>query len=335
MVVIDDAAVRADGDVDASFLKIFVALGTHVNERGRLPAPNSFSLTCNTDRTAADADLDKVRACVCKETESLAVNDIARTDFDRITVLLADVLNGHALPLGESLGGVDAKNIYTRGNEGRDAIRIIARINAGADNVAFIIVRQLKLIFLVVRIVLAKDHIAQTLILVNQREHIQFALPDEIVCLCKTSRVRICPDKFLKGCHEGADLCIERHARDTVVTARHDADEFSVRCSILRDCHRGVPGLCEEIEHAAKTCCGTDIGIAADKAGLIVFHTRDHRRLCFDGLGTIDERNAPLFGKCDRHRIVGDCLHDCRCQRYIHRELRFLIAMKLDQRCAK
>ena len=211
MVVVDDAAVRADGDVDARFLKILIALSTDIDERSCLPAADPLCLTRDADRAPADADLDKICPRVCEEAEALAVDDVARTDLDCIAVLLTDVLDGQALPLGEPLRGVNAEHIDARLDERRHALGIVTRVDARADDVALVVIGQFKFILLVVGVVLTEHHVAEALILVDEREHIKLALPDEIVCLRESRCVCICPDEFFEWCHEGADLRIERH----------------------------------------------------------------------------------------------------------------------------
>ena len=127
-------------------------------------------------------------------------------------------------------------------------------------------------------------------------------------------------------------LRIERHTGNTIVTARHNADEFAVRGTVLRDCHGRVSRLGEKIKHPAKCCVRTDVRVTADKARFIVLYSRDHSRLCLDGLRAIDERYAALLGEGNRHGIVGDRLHDRRSQRDIHRKRRLFITAKLDER---
>ena len=93
-----------------------------------------------------------------------------------------------------------------------------------------------------------------------------------------------------------------------------------------------MPRLGKKVKHTAKSRVGTDVGIAADKPGLVVFYAGDHRSLLLDGLRTIDEGYSALLSEGNRHRIIGYCLHNRGGQRYVHRERRLLIAMKFDQR---
>ena len=142
MVVVDNAAVRADGDVDARFLEILVALGTHIDQCGRLSASDALRLARDADGAAANADLDEVCTRIREEAEALTIDDVTRADLDRIAVLLADVLDRQTLPLGEPLGGVDAEDIRTRFDQSRNTLGVVARVDARTDNVALVVVGQ-------------------------------------------------------------------------------------------------------------------------------------------------------------------------------------------------
>ena len=119
------------------------------------------------------------------------------------------MLDRQTLPLGEPLGGVDAEYIRPRFDQSRNALGVVARIDARADNVALVVVGQLELVLLVVRVVLAEYHVAQTLVLVDERKHVQLALPDQIIRLREGCGVRIRPDEFFKRGHKCRDLRIE------------------------------------------------------------------------------------------------------------------------------
>ena len=111
VVVVNDTAVGADGDVDAGLFVIFVAGFGHIDDSGSLSAADTFLLTGDTDGAAADADFDEVCASFSQEAEAFAVNDIACADFDGIAVFFADEIDGHFLPFGIAFGGVDAEDV--------------------------------------------------------------------------------------------------------------------------------------------------------------------------------------------------------------------------------
>ena len=90
MVVVDYAAVGADGDIYARSLEIFVSRLADVYERGGLASADALCLAGNAYGAAADADLYEVCARLGEEEEALSVNDVARADFDAVPLVLSD-----------------------------------------------------------------------------------------------------------------------------------------------------------------------------------------------------------------------------------------------------
>ena len=105
VIIVDDAAVRADRDIHAGLLVVLVARRRDLDDGACLSASYSLLLTGNTDRASADTDLDKVRARFGEEEEAVAVNDVSGTDLDAVTVLCADEVDRLLLPAGISFGG--------------------------------------------------------------------------------------------------------------------------------------------------------------------------------------------------------------------------------------
>ena len=332
VVIVDDTAVGADRDVDARLLVVAVALGADINERRSLAAADALRLARDADGAAADADLDEVRTRLSEEAEALGVDDIARADLDIAAEVLVDVLERDALPLREAFRGVDAEHIRTGLQECRDTLRVVARVDAGADDVALVLVDELELMLLVVRVVLAEDHVAQALVLVDERQHVELVIPDEVVRLRQRRRVRIRVDELLERRHERLRLRVEAHARDAVVAARHDAEELARRRAVFRDSHRRMARLLQEIQDLAERRRRLDVGVTADKTGFVVLDVGYHGSFCFNALRAVDERDTALFRECDCHLVVRDRLHDGRRHRDVHRDLRFFTFLELHQR---
>ena len=82
MIVVHDAAVRADGDVNARLFVILVSGFRDLDERARLPAAYAFLFARYANRTAAYAHFDEIRSAFGKEKEAVAVHDVASADFD-------------------------------------------------------------------------------------------------------------------------------------------------------------------------------------------------------------------------------------------------------------
>ena len=171
------------------------------------------------ERAALDQELARIR----QETEPLSIDDIACADLHILAKLLVDVLQRLFLPFRIAFRRINAQDVGARLKKSRHAFDIVARIDARADNIALALVNQLKLVLLVVRIVLAEDHVAQPLVLVDQGQHIELVLPDQIVRL-RQSQVRIRINEALERRHEILDRRIQPHARHAVITARHDAE---------------------------------------------------------------------------------------------------------------
>ncbi len=181
MVVVHDAAVGADGHIDAGFLIVLVARSRHLDQRGGLAAANALGLAGDADRTAADAHLDKVRTRLGQEQEAVAIHHVACANLDGIAVMLAHPGQRAALPLGKALGGVDAQHVSAGLHKSGHALGVVAGVDARAHHVALLGVEQLVGVLLVLRVVLAEHHIDQMLLLVNQRQGVELVLPDDVV----------------------------------------------------------------------------------------------------------------------------------------------------------
>ncbi len=334
MVVVDDAAVGADGDVNARLLEIFVTGLADVDERRRLPASDAFRLTGDADGAAADADFYKVRARLGEEAEAFGVDDVARADFDFRAVFFMDVIEGDALPFGVAFRGVDAERVGASVNQKRYALGVVAGIDARADAVTLVRVRDFQFVFFVVRVVLAEDHIAQALVFVHQRQHVQFRFPDDVVGFGER-QVGVRVNETVKGSHEFRDRRVHRHARDAIIAAGDDAEELTSRLAVFGDGHRGVARLRFELQYFAEGRRRLDVRVAGDEAGFIAFDAAHHLRFLFRRLRAVDEGHAAFFREGDGHAVVGHCLHDGRDHRDIKAERRLFAFLVFHQRRSK
>jgi hypothetical protein len=92
-----------------------------------------------------------------KEAEALGVDHVASADLDLVAVLLANPVERELLPLGEALGRVDAEHVGARIEKLGDALGVVARVDAGADEIALVGIEELVGVFLVGVVVLAED----------------------------------------------------------------------------------------------------------------------------------------------------------------------------------
>ena len=144
MVIVYNTAVGADGDIDAGLLEVPVPFPCDLEQRSCLTPADTLLFAGNADAASADAYLYKVRTALRKEAEAVGIDDVARADLDAVAVLFADIVYGYLLPFREALGGVDAEHVHACLNELGYTLRIVARVDACADHVAFVAVDALQ-----------------------------------------------------------------------------------------------------------------------------------------------------------------------------------------------
>ena len=183
MVIVDDAAVRAYGDINAGLFIISVSLGADLDQRGSLTAADALGLAGDAYRAAADTDLDEIGAAVGKEPESLGVDYITGADLDAVAVALAYPVDRQLLPFREALGRIYAQNVGARLDEGGNSLGIVAGVDARADYIALVGVEQFVGILLVAVVVLAENEVTELLIRCDYRQRVELVIPDDIVGL--------------------------------------------------------------------------------------------------------------------------------------------------------
>ena len=319
MIVLDDAAVGADGHIDAGFFKVPVPLRRHVDDRRSLTATDALGLPGDADGAAADADFHEVSPGVRQEAEALAVYHVAGAHLHGVTIVVPDPLQGPGLPFGVALGGVDDQHVHPGVHQGRDPLRIVPGIDAGAYHIALLAVQQLQGIALVGVIVLAEHEADQMAVRRQDRQGVELVIPDDVVCSLQAGALRG-GDDLLRRSHELLDRCGRVHAADPVVPAGDQAQQLAGAGAVVGHRHGGVAGAFLQGQHVRQGVLQTQIGITGDKASLVVFHLPHHLRLLIDGLGDIDEGDAALSGQGDAHFLTGDRLHDGGDHGHIHGE---------------
>ena len=334
VVVMHDTAIGADRDIDARLFIVLIACLADIDECRGLATADALRLARDADGTATDTDLDEVGAGLGEEAEAIAIDDIACADL-RLRIMLMHPLQREALPLGEAFGGIDTEHIGTGLEQLRHALRIIARVDTRAHDIALVGIRQFQIIFFIIRIVLAEHHVLEVLLLVDERQHVQFVFPNEVVGHRQRRRIGIRRHQFLKRRHELFSLRLHRHAGDTVVTTRHDADELAIGFAVLGDRHRGMARLAEQLQDLPQRRLRRDVGITADETGFVMLHAGNHRRLLLRRLRAEDKGDTTFLGESNGHGIVGHRLHDGRGHGDVHRERRLLTFLELHERRAQ
>ena len=201
-MVVDYAAVGADGDIYARSLEIFVSRLADVYKRGGLASADALCLAGNAYGAAADADLYKVCARLGEEEEALSVNDVACADFDAVAVVLSDPCEGTRLPLREALGGVNAENIRAGLDKSGNTLCVISCIDARADDVALVRVEKLVGVVLMGIVVLAENKISEIALGIDYGQGVELVVPNYVVCLLEGGAVGG-GDELFAGSHEG------------------------------------------------------------------------------------------------------------------------------------
>ena len=289
MKIKHDAAVRADGHIDAGLLIILIPGSRYLNEGGSLPPSNALGFPGNTDGTAADAHLDKVRTSSSQVPEALPVHHVAGTYLDRVAVFFPDKVNGLFLPDGISLRGVNAQHIRAGLHQGRNPFRIVLRVDPGTHQVPLVRVLKGQGVLLMFCIVLAENKIHQVVLIVYHRQRVELIVPDDVVGLFQRGGRRRRNELFPGG-HKLPDGNVRAHPRDSVVPAGHQPQKFAGGRGVLGDGHSGEAVLLLQGQHISQGGVGRQVGGTDDKTGLAAFHPAHHRGLVFNGLRAIDKR---------------------------------------------
>ena len=180
-------------------------------------------------------------------------------------------------------------------------------------------------------VVLAENKVHELALIVDDGQRVELMIPNDIVCFLQGG-VLVSSDELGKRSHELADLGLNIHAADTVVTAGDDAEELAVCRAVLGDGDGGKAVALFKVENVRQRLVGHNVRCGGNKACLIIFNSCDHCRLVLNRLRAVDEGNAALLGQCDSHGVVGNRLHDSRRKGDIERYRRLFALFKLDQR---
>ncbi len=326
VMIVHDAAVGADGHVDAGLAEVLVAGLRHFNGRGGLAAADALGLAGDADGTAADADLHKVGARVGEEAEALGVNHVARADLHVVAVVLAHPFDGHLLPVGIALGAIDAQHVGAGLDKRRHTLGVVAGVDARAHHVALVGVQKLVGIGLVGVVVLAEHERHQMVLGVHDGQRVQLVIPDDVVGGLQRGAIRS-HHELLARRHEVGHLLVHGHAGEAVVALGHDAEQLTVGASVIGDGHGGMPVLLLQSHYLLERHVGGEVCVGGDEAGLVVLHAGHHGGLVLDGLVAVDERQTALGGERHGHLVVGHGGHDGGNHRHGKRERALLLAL--------
>ena len=176
-----NTAVRTDGNINSGLFKIFITGLAYLDQRRRLTASDTLGLTGDTDGTASDSDLDKVRSAFRQIQEAFPVNHISRSYFYRISIFFTDKINGLFLPFAVSFGGIDTKHVRSRFQQSRHSLFIVAAVDACSHHIPFLRIQQFVGIAFMLIVVFPEYEIQHIALFVGYRKGIQLVIPDDIV----------------------------------------------------------------------------------------------------------------------------------------------------------
>ena len=331
MVVINDTAVRADGNIYAGSFIVFVSCLADLNQSRCLASADALGFSCDADRAAADTDFYKVCAAFGKEQKAFLVNNISGTDLDGVAVVCADIVDRQLLPFGKAFRRVDAKHVCTGIDKSRNSFGVVTGVDTGTDNVTLMRIQKLVRVLLMGFIVLAENEVEKSAVFADNGERVELVIPDNVVRFGK-GRTLFGGDKLFKRRHKGADLFGLIHTADTVVTACYNADKLAVRGAVVRYGNGGVTRLFLKSQYIGERCVGGDVRIARNEAGFIRLCSCDHGCFVFYGLGAVDKGNTAAFGKSDCESVARNRLHDSRNHRNVQLDGGLFPFFVLDKR---
>ena len=217
--------------------------------------------------------------------------------------------NSALLPLGEAFGGVDAQNVNASFDKGRNALSVVARVDACTYQVALVAVEQLVRVGLVLFVVLAEHHVHKVVVVIDDRQGVQLVVPDDVVGFLQRGGCGAHDELFTRG-HELGNGRVQIHAGKTIIAAGNDAQQLARALAVFSNGHSGVAALFLQRNNIAKGCARGEVGIAAHEASLVVLYAANHGSLAFDGLRAVNEGNAALLSKRYSHAVVGNSLHN-------------------------
>ena len=246
--------------------------------------------------------------------------------------MLAHPLNRHLLPIGIALGRVDAQHVGARLDQRRNALGVVAGVDACAHHVSLMGVEHLVGVRFVGIVVLAEHHIGERVVVVHERQRIQLVIPDDIVSNLEGG-VRRRHNQLLARGHELGNLLIAAHAGKAIIALGNHAKQLTVRRAVVGNRHRGVVGGLLQRDDLVERHVGRKVGVGLDEPSLVVLHALDHGGFLLDGLVAVDEGKAALGGKCYGHVVVRDGGHDSGHHRNVQRKRALLFALAiLDER---
>ena len=142
MIIMDDAAVGADGNINAGFFEIFVSGFGNVDNSGGLSAANALGFTVIQMEPPPIPILMKSAPASARKRKPSASTTFPRADFHTVAVMLADPVNGALLPFREPFGRIDTKNVGAGFHQSGNTLSVISGIDR-PHHIALVTIQEL------------------------------------------------------------------------------------------------------------------------------------------------------------------------------------------------
>ena len=90
------------------------------------------------------------------------------------------------------------------------------------------------------------------------------------------------------------------------IALRNNSKEFAVVFAVFRNSNGRVTGNFDFFDEFGKRLVGLDVRVGRNKARLVHFNVRNHRRLVCDSLRAVNKRNTAFFCKRDCQLVIRD-----------------------------
>ena len=242
--------------------------------------------------------------------------------------MLAHPLNRELLPVGIAFGRVNAQNINACFDQCRNALGVIAGVNAGAHHVALVLVEHFQRILFVRIVVLAEHEGNQVVVFVNNGQAIQLVVPDDVVSNLERG-IHGSHDHLLTRRHDIGNLRVKAHAAQTIIAAGHNAQKLARSGTVVGNGHGGMAEALFQRNHVGQRLIRRKISVRNYKAGLVVLHACDHGGFLLDGLVAVNEGQATFRCQRNSHLVIRNSCHNGGNHRNIQRKRAFLFALAI------
>ena len=180
-------------------------------------------------------------------------------------------------------------------------------------------------------VVFSENKIFHLAVFGNNRQRIQFVIPDNIVRFFQRNAF-LRRYEAIERRHEILHFRGGIHTAHAVIAAGDNPHQFSFRRTVVGNRHGGMSRFFFQRNDVGKSIFGRNVGIAGNETRFIILRAGNHCRLVSHRLRTVNKRYAAFRRQRDRHFIARNGLHDRGDHRYIHRNFRLFAFFEFYKR---